>query len=144
MAMMELGGKTLEVDDDGFIQDPSAWDDDVAAALAATDGVTELTPAHWKLVRFVRAFYLEHGKAPEVAVVHHARGLLHRGIRGYGKDLLDHYRAYLYLLKKVVKLVDVEARGLRRDSCLDVAVRDDARELAGLNYGQMFYGVFLA
>jgi len=69
MTMMDLGGKRLEVDDHGFIQDPAAWDDDVAAALARTEGVPELTPAHWKLVRFVREFYLEAGRAPLIRIL---------------------------------------------------------------------------
>jgi len=39
MAEVELGGKMLEIDEDGFIQDPDQWDEAVAASLAKTEGV---------------------------------------------------------------------------------------------------------
>jgi len=37
MAMVNLGGKELEVDEDGFIQDPNQWDENVAKDLAKTE-----------------------------------------------------------------------------------------------------------
>ena len=30
MEQVQLGGKTIEIDEDGFIQDPEAWDQAVA------------------------------------------------------------------------------------------------------------------
>ncbi len=35
METKELGGKQIEVDEDGFIQDPDAWDQAVAKIQAA-------------------------------------------------------------------------------------------------------------
>jgi TusE/DsrC/DsvC family sulfur relay protein len=66
MAGVQLGGKMIEVDEDGFIQDPDAWDDKVAADLAKTEGVEELTEEHWKLVNFLREYYLKFGIAPMI------------------------------------------------------------------------------
>ena len=66
MAVIDLGGKDLDVDEDGFIQDPAEWDDDVAAGLAATEGVDELTEDHWKVVRYLRNYYLEFNMAPMI------------------------------------------------------------------------------
>lgn len=66
MKTSELGGKELEVDEDGFIADPGAWDDAVAASLAATEGINDLTPDHWKLVRYLRAYYLKNNVAPMI------------------------------------------------------------------------------
>ena len=43
MEQREFGGKMLEIDEDGFIQDPDAWDKAVAEDLAKTEGVEELT-----------------------------------------------------------------------------------------------------
>ncbi len=45
MATVELGGKSLEIDEDGFIQDPELWDDAVAKSLAETEGVSDMTEA---------------------------------------------------------------------------------------------------
>jgi tRNA 2-thiouridine synthesizing protein E len=57
---------TLEVDDNGFIQETDRWNEQVAAALAVTEGVHELTEDHWKLVRYLRNHYLEFEIAPMI------------------------------------------------------------------------------
>ncbi len=66
MAMVELGGKQIEVDEDGFIQDPEQWDENVAADLAKTENVNEMGNDHWKLVKFIREYYLKFQIAPMV------------------------------------------------------------------------------
>ena len=66
MEQKEYGGKTLEIDEDGFIQDPSQWDQAVAADLAKTEGVDDLTDDHWKVVEYLRNYYLQFGVAPMI------------------------------------------------------------------------------
>ena len=66
MPTVTLGGKELEIDEDGFIQDPDMWDEEVAKALAETEGVTDMTEDHWKLVQYLRDYYLKNGIAPMV------------------------------------------------------------------------------
>jgi len=56
----------LEVDEDGFIQDLDAWDEAVANALALTEGVPVMTPDHWKVVNYLRKYYLEFQMAPMI------------------------------------------------------------------------------
>ena len=75
MATMELGGKQLEVDEDGFIADPSQWDNNVAASLALTEGVNDLTETHWKLVNYLRDYYLKYNIAPMIRKVCKDTGL---------------------------------------------------------------------
>jgi TusE/DsrC/DsvC family sulfur relay protein len=59
MPQLRVGEVTLEVNEDGFILEPDRWNDEVAAALAATDGVGQLTAKHWKIVRYIRGHYVE-------------------------------------------------------------------------------------
>ena len=66
MAQMELGGKMLNIDEDGFIEDPSEWDEGVAKSLAATEGVEDLGERHWKLVHYLREYYLKNNIAPMI------------------------------------------------------------------------------
>jgi tRNA 2-thiouridine synthesizing protein E len=54
------------VDEDGFIQEPDQWNKDVAKALASTEGVDDLTEDHWKVVEYLRHYYLEFGVAPMI------------------------------------------------------------------------------
>lgn len=66
MADVQLGGKTLEIDEDGFIQDPDAWDEAVAKDLAKTEHVEEMAEDHWKVVNYIREYYLQFGMAPMI------------------------------------------------------------------------------
>ncbi len=66
MEKKKLGGKDVEVDEDGFIQDPSLWDEGVAKDLAVGEGVNEMTPDHWKVVNYLRQYYLQFNMAPMI------------------------------------------------------------------------------
>ncbi len=66
MAVVELGGKPVDVDEDGFIQDPDKWDKAVAEDLAKTEGVEAMGDDHWKLVDYIRDYYQKFGIAPMV------------------------------------------------------------------------------
>lgn len=69
MPDLELGGVRYELDDKGYLTDFSAWNRDLAAALAAADGIAELGADHWRVVEFLRAYQLEHGVAPMIRVL---------------------------------------------------------------------------
>ncbi len=56
----------IPVDEDGFIQKPELWDEQLALALATTDGVSELTDEHWRVINFIRSYYKEFDIAPMV------------------------------------------------------------------------------
>jgi tRNA 2-thiouridine synthesizing protein E len=66
MAAITLAGKQFEVDEDGFIQDPKQWDEVIANALAEQEGIKELTEEHWKVIRYLRDYYLQFGIAPMI------------------------------------------------------------------------------
>ena len=66
MPIFEHGDFSVEVDEDGFITDPDIWNEELAVALATTEAVEEMTEEHWKLVHYLRNYYLEFGIAPMV------------------------------------------------------------------------------
>ncbi|MBC7342219.1 MAG: TusE/DsrC/DsvC family sulfur relay protein [Clostridia bacterium] len=66
MPTINVGGVEIEVDEDGFIADPNLWNEAVAKALAETEGVSELTEDHWKVVNYLRNYYLQFGIAPMI------------------------------------------------------------------------------
>jgi len=66
MTTVNLGGKDVTVDEDGFIEDPAVWDEKLAAALAQTEGVEALTDDHWKVVRYLRDYYTKFNIAPMI------------------------------------------------------------------------------
>ncbi len=70
MAQVELAGKQIEIDEDGFIQDPDLWNEDVARDLARKEeGIQQMTDEHWKLVHYLRNYYLQYQIAPMIRKV---------------------------------------------------------------------------
>ena len=66
METLKLGGKDIPIDEDGFIQEPDQWDKDVAVDLAKTEGVDNLTEDHWKVVNYLREYFIEFNMAPMI------------------------------------------------------------------------------
>ena len=66
MPIVKLDGIEVDVDEDGFIQDPDVWSEELAAAIAKTEEVDELTEDHWKVINYLREYYQEFGIAPMI------------------------------------------------------------------------------
>jgi len=52
-------------DAEGYLIDPEHWDESVARALAAGEGI-ELDAAYWPVLQFMREYWSEHRVAPDV------------------------------------------------------------------------------
>lgn len=66
MATAELSGKQIELDDEGYLQNPEDWSEELAAELAQEEGIAELTDRHWAVINLMREEYLEKGDAPPI------------------------------------------------------------------------------
>jgi tRNA 2-thiouridine synthesizing protein E len=69
MATREIAGKTVQVNEEGFMTDPSEWNKEVAVEIAKEEGIAELTPAHWKVIDFCRQTAKTTGKAPTLRTI---------------------------------------------------------------------------
>ena len=74
MPVTTLDGHQIHVNDEGFLTDPAEWDDDLATVLAAQIGI-ELTDAHWKAIRFLRADFADKGETATIRRVSTAGGI---------------------------------------------------------------------
>ena len=72
---IEVEGKTLETDEEGFLLNPGQWNETVAAHIAVGEKL-ELTPARWEIVRYVCEHFEARGTVPE------ARTLLKMSMSG--------------------------------------------------------------
>ena len=61
MPTTTIAGQTVEVNEEGFLTDPSAWNEELGAELAKLIGI-ELTEDHWKIVKFLREDYAVQGE----------------------------------------------------------------------------------
>ncbi len=69
MATRNICGETIDVNEEGFMTNPSQWSKDLAVALAQEEGIAELTPAHWKVIEFCRQSAAASGKAPTLRTI---------------------------------------------------------------------------
>jgi tRNA 2-thiouridine synthesizing protein E len=67
MSILAFNGTSVELNEEGFLVEPTLWNEDLALALAkAEEGLDELTADHWSVIRFIRTHYLENDNAPMV------------------------------------------------------------------------------
>ena len=62
--MIEVGKQTIPVDNEGYLLDPTDWDLDVAAHIAALENI-EMSTDHWMVVHYVRNYLEERQSVPE-------------------------------------------------------------------------------
>jgi TusE/DsrC/DsvC family sulfur relay protein len=73
MPTVELDGKQLEVDEEGYLINLDDWNEDVAKKFATNEGVS-LSEAHWEVINFLREYYAEYQIAPMIRVLTKAIG----------------------------------------------------------------------
>lgn len=89
MPSIEVNGKQIETDEDGYIVDLSDWNKDIALFLAKGEGIDELTPSHWEVVNFLREYYEEYKIAPMIRILTKAIGKKLGKEKGNTKYLYD-------------------------------------------------------
>ena len=70
---IEVGGKVLETDEEGYLANLNDWTPEVATAMAKDEDV-DLTENHWEVINFLREYYEEYQIAPAVRVLTKAIG----------------------------------------------------------------------
>ncbi len=56
MPTTTIAGRTVDVNEEGFLTDPKEWNEELGAELGRLIGI-EMTDAHWDIVRFLRQDY---------------------------------------------------------------------------------------
>ena len=75
MPTKRIKGVDVEVDDEGFFRHSGEWTQQMADELACEAGIVTLTPAHWKVIDFMRHEYFEKGTGPTVRVLGKTSGV---------------------------------------------------------------------
>jgi tRNA 2-thiouridine synthesizing protein E len=57
--LIDVNGKPVMTDAEGYIIDIEAWSEGFALALAEQEGLV-LSDEHWEVIRYIRDYYLEH------------------------------------------------------------------------------------
>jgi len=86
---IQVNGKVLDTDEEGYIQILAEWSPEVAELMAQEDEC-DLSDNHWEVINFLREYYDEYQVAPAVRVLTKAIG------KKLGKDKGN--TKYLYQL----------------------------------------------
>jgi tRNA 2-thiouridine synthesizing protein E len=63
---VELKGTSYPVDDEGFLVDPSRWDETWVDWIRECEDIDEISDDHLEIVRLLRAYHDERGHPPRV------------------------------------------------------------------------------
>ncbi|HSM23855.1 MAG TPA: TusE/DsrC/DsvC family sulfur relay protein [Anaerolineaceae bacterium] len=75
MASKVIAGKTVEVNEEGFLVNLVDWTEEIAAELAKEEGIAELTEAHWKVINFSREIAGTSGSSPTLRAITSGSGV---------------------------------------------------------------------
>jgi len=70
---LDVSGKSIETDEEGYLSNRDDWTQDVAEAIAKAENL-DMTESHWEVVNFLREYYEEYQIAPAVRVLTKAIG----------------------------------------------------------------------
>lgn len=82
---LEVDGKQILTDQEGYIQNMDDWSEGFVEALAEREGLV-LTDEHWEIIEFLRNYYQEHGVQAPV------RDMLKHFKKAWGEEFAtNHY-----------------------------------------------------
>ncbi len=88
MSTITVSGKTVEVDEEGYLVNRSDWNEEIGKEMAKIDNC-DLTPNHWEVINFLREYYEEYQIAPAVRVLTKAIGKKLGADKGNSKYLYE-------------------------------------------------------
>jgi TusE/DsrC/DsvC family sulfur relay protein len=62
MPTATIAGHEVHLNDEGFMTDPTQWNEEIATFLARQIGIDPLTEEHWKVIHFLRSDFVEQGE----------------------------------------------------------------------------------
>ena len=74
MPVVEFKGKSFNVDEDGFIDDFNTWAREWVDYVKESEGISELTEEHWKVIEILQDYYKKNGIAPMVRILSKVTG----------------------------------------------------------------------
>lgn len=70
MRSIDFNGTAIALNEEGFLEEPGLWNEDLAVVLAKVEeGLESLTDEHWAVIRFIRSHFEANNAAPMVRAV---------------------------------------------------------------------------
>jgi tRNA 2-thiouridine synthesizing protein E len=75
MNVETIAGRDIQLNEEGFLTDPSQWNEEIAVELAHREGIDTLSDRHWEVIRFMRSEYETKGSGPSVRMLGKTSGV---------------------------------------------------------------------
>ena len=75
MPTVTYAGHTVEVNNEGFLEHPDDWVEEMAPEIAREAGIDTLSDQHWRVIKFMRSEYESKGSGPTVRVLGKTSGV---------------------------------------------------------------------
>jgi tRNA 2-thiouridine synthesizing protein E len=73
--MSDGSEKNVLLDEDGFLTNPGDWCEEFVAVIAPEESIAALTSEHWKVIRYLRDYYLKFDSCPPIRMLCKSVGL---------------------------------------------------------------------
>lgn len=91
MPVIEYGGVSVNIDNEGYLVNMDDWNENVACALAEKEEVDELTKARMDIIKFMREYYKTYHAFPILRAV--CRNV-HQSKECFSENFLDPIKAW--------------------------------------------------
>ncbi len=68
MTMLTVQGRSITLNDEGYLADIDEWDREVAEQLAAAEGIS-MTEQHWEIAQYLHEYYKQYQIAPMIKIL---------------------------------------------------------------------------
>lgn len=75
MSTATIAGRTVNVNDEGFMTEYDEWNEEVGSELASMIGIDEMTDDHWAAIRFLRSDFADQGETATIRRVTKVGGI---------------------------------------------------------------------
>ncbi|HEY3345438.1 MAG TPA: TusE/DsrC/DsvC family sulfur relay protein [Anaerolineaceae bacterium] len=70
-----IAGKSVQVNEEGFMTNQAEWTKEIAVEMAKEEGIADLSEAHWKVIDFCRQTAAKSGAAPTLRAITSGSGV---------------------------------------------------------------------
>jgi tRNA 2-thiouridine synthesizing protein E len=70
-----IAGTEVLLGNDGYFIQPKQWREEMASYMAKEEGIDELSPQQWEIIRFMRHEYEHNGAGPSVRALSRSSGV---------------------------------------------------------------------
>ena len=66
MATKEIAGKTIDVNEEGYLIEFNQWNEAIGEAISKEEGIEQMTDRHWEIIKYLQKYFKDNGEMPSI------------------------------------------------------------------------------